>query len=84
MRIWKLLMVAALFAVASAVWGSAVSAEDSSHTVIVPFDPSRPVKEQKPDSVFLDYPTFLRLWESAKKTRTDRGRGGAAEKLGVG
>src|SRR5207249_1780432 len=39
-------------------------------TVIVPYDPKTPVKEQHPDKVYLDYDRFLELWEAAKKTRT--------------
>ncbi|CAN5333356.1 hypothetical protein BH23VER1_BH23VER1_27980 [soil metagenome] len=45
----------------------------SEHSVVVPFDPGRKVGDQDPNQFFLDYPTFLRLWEAAKKTRAERG-----------
>ncbi len=39
-------------------------------TVIVPYDPKKPVKDQHPDSVYLKYDRFLQLWEAAKRSRT--------------
>ncbi|MCX6979268.1 MAG: hypothetical protein NTV08_00725 [Verrucomicrobia bacterium] len=42
---------------------------DEPETVIVPYDPKKPVKDQHPDSVYLKYDRFLQLWEAAKKNR---------------
>ncbi len=38
-------------------------------TVIVPYDPKKPLKDQQPDKVHLAYDRFLELWEAAKKSR---------------
>lgn len=43
---------------------------DARDTVIVPYDPKKPMKDQHPDSVYLKYDRFLQLWEAAKKNRT--------------
>lgn len=37
--------------------------------VIVPYDPTKPAAQQKPDQLYLPYPRFLELWESAKANR---------------
>lgn len=43
---------------------------ESRDTVIVPYDPKKPVKDQHPDKVYLKYDRFLELWEAAKRSRT--------------
>ncbi len=43
--------------------------DTAAHTVIVPFDPARPIKDQKPQHFYLDYETFQRLWAQAKENR---------------
>ncbi|MEO6787080.1 MAG: hypothetical protein ABI318_13195 [Chthoniobacteraceae bacterium] len=48
---------------------------ESRDTVIIPYDPKKPVKDQHPDKVYLRYDRFLELWEAAKRSRTpDRER----------
>uniref|UniRef100_UPI002240F632 hypothetical protein n=1 Tax=Verrucomicrobium sp. BvORR034 TaxID=1396418 RepID=UPI002240F632 len=39
------------------------------HSVIVPFDASRPLKGQQPERYYLDYATFQKLWDLAKEAR---------------
>ena len=43
--------------------------DPAAHTVIVPFDSSKPRKDQKPASYYLDYETFQQLWNQAKENR---------------
>ena len=38
-------------------------------TVIVPYDPKKPLKDQKPDKLYVPYARFLELWEAAKAAR---------------
>ncbi|MDQ3625179.1 MAG: hypothetical protein M3463_22325, partial [Verrucomicrobiota bacterium] len=38
-------------------------------TVIVPYDPGKPVAGQQPDQFYLPYERFLELWEKAKTHR---------------
>ena len=40
--------------------------------VIVPYDPAKPVAQQKPDQFYLPYEHFLELWEAAKQQRTGK------------
>ncbi len=59
--------------VALAMGGSAFAKGDEpprrSATVIVPYDPAKPVAGQKPDQFYLPYEHFLQLWEAAKQNR---------------
>ena len=41
----------------------------AAHTVIVPFDPAKPLGEQKANRFYLDYQTFQQLWSQAKEHR---------------
>lgn len=38
-------------------------------TVIVPYDPKKPVQGQHPDKLYVPYDRFLELWEAAKAAR---------------
>ena len=38
-------------------------------TVIVPFDGTKPVASQNPDSVYIPYERFIELWEAAKANK---------------
>lgn len=65
---WLPLLLAILCARVSAAEAPTVvpAARD---TVIVPYDPKKPLTEQKPDKVYLAHDRFLELWEAAKKHR---------------
>ena len=39
-------------------------------TVIVPYDPARPLSQQQPDQLYLPYERLLELWQKAKQNRT--------------
>lgn len=45
------------------------NADGSSETVIVPFDATKPLDAQKPDSVYVPYERFVELWEAAKAAK---------------
>ena len=57
---------------------------ESRDTVIVPYDPKKPVKDQHPDKVYLKYDRFLELWEAAKKSRTPEQARPAAAAFAIG
>lgn len=44
-------------------------ADPAVHSVIVPFDASRPLQGQKPERYYLDYNAFQKLWDLAKEAR---------------
>ena len=44
----------------------------TSETVIVPYDPTKPVAQQKPDQFYVPYERFLQLWEAAKANRSGK------------
>lgn len=44
-------------------------ADPAVHSVIVPFDASRPLQGQKPERYYLDYDAFQKLWDLAKEAR---------------
>lgn len=54
-----------------AVFGPAAADEAAPdrHTVIVPYDASKPLDEQEPERFYLDYETFQDLWKKAKAAR---------------
>ncbi len=87
MKPWMLSMMLALFCVGNV----GVRAEkpqamrpESRDTVIVPYDPKKPVADQHPDKVYLKYDRFLELWEAAKKTRTPEKAAFAAAAFALG
>lgn len=43
--------------------------DPAAHTVIVPYDGSKPVAEQKAQRVYLPYDSFQKLWQQAKENR---------------
>ncbi|RBP47419.1 hypothetical protein DES53_101216 [Roseimicrobium gellanilyticum] len=43
--------------------------DTAAHTVIVPFDASKPLKDQPPEKFYLDYAVFQDLWSKAKEHR---------------
>jgi hypothetical protein len=53
-------------------------------TVIVPYDPKKPVMEQHPDKVYLKYDRFLELWEAAKANRLPEKDAPAAAAFALG
>ena len=50
----------------------AIERESVRDTVIVPYDAKKPLRDQKPDRLYLPYERFLELWEAAKATRAGR------------
>ncbi len=68
-RIFGLLLITVI---APGGWLSTFAAEKAPQrakvrdTVIVPYDPGKPVREQKPDNLYVPYERFLELWEAAK------------------
>jgi len=44
-------------------------ADPAAHTVIVPYDPKKPLEEQKAERFYLGYDEFQRLWKAAKENR---------------
>ncbi len=65
-------MALVFFARTTSVFAAEAQKEmpESRDTVIVPYDPKKPVKDQHPDKVYLKYDRFLELWEAAKANRT--------------
>ncbi len=57
---------------------------ESRDTVIVPYDPKKPVQDQHPDKVWLKYDRFLEMWEAAKKARTPEKQAFAAAAYALG
>ena len=53
-------------------------------TGIVPYDPKKPLAEQKPDRVYLDHGRFLELWEAAKRARTPEKAAAAGISFAIG
>jgi len=53
-------------------------------TVIVPYDPKKPLKEQTPDKVYLAHERFLELWEAAKRNRAGEKQPPAAMSFALG
>ena len=51
------------------VFAKGAEPERRSETVVVPYDPAKPVAGQKPDQFYLPYEHFLQLWEAAKQNR---------------
>ncbi len=47
----------------------ATSALSASHTVVVPYDHTKPISEQAANHYYLDYETFQKLWGQAKTFR---------------
>ncbi|NNE92832.1 MAG: hypothetical protein HKN23_14405 [Verrucomicrobiales bacterium] len=52
------------------------------HTVVVPYDKSKPLSEQKAGSFYIGYADFQRLWKQAKNYRIHGGPEAEAEKNG--
>jgi autotransporter-associated beta strand protein len=81
-------LLALMFLTRSAFLFSAAAEEkvmsESRDTVIVPYDPKKPVKDQHPDKVYLNYDRFLELWEAAKKSRTPEKEAFAAAAYALG
>lgn len=48
---------------------SGAQPDPAAHTVIVPYDATRPLEGQKAERYFLPYEAFQRLWELAKENR---------------
>jgi autotransporter-associated beta strand protein len=83
--LWVLLALM-LFARMACVFAADEQKEmpESRDTVIVPYDPKKPVKDQHPDKVYLKYDRFLELWEAAKKSRTPEKQPFAAAAYALG
>ena len=64
-----------LAALAAVLWpalpfkAKEVAPASNPETVIVPYDPTKPVTQQKPDQFYVPYERFLQLWEAAKASR---------------
>ena len=49
------------------------SPHPAAHTVVVPYDHSKPAADQEASQYYLDYQSFERLWKAAKTYRQGRG-----------
>src|SRR6185295_4052066 len=79
-----LAQTACIFAAGEVKANDAQAMRESRDTVIVPYDPKKPVKDQHPDKVYLNYDRFLELWEAAKKSRTPEKQPFAAAAYALG
>ncbi len=73
---WKNVIQSVLWCATLLFSSTASHAEDeedtlprAKDTVIVPYDPKKPVRGQKPDKLYVPYERFLELWEAAKEAR---------------
>jgi autotransporter-associated beta strand protein len=58
-----------LSALSPSLFAQAQPADPAAHTVIVPYDPKKPLEEQKAERFYLGYEEFQRLWKAAKENR---------------
>ncbi|MFO1484124.1 MAG: autotransporter-associated beta strand repeat-containing protein [Verrucomicrobiaceae bacterium] len=64
------MLLVILFALSPSLFAQAQPAADpAAHTVIVPYDPKKPLEEQKAERFYLGYDDFQRLWKAAKENR---------------
>ena len=58
-----------LLALSPSLFAQAPPADPAAHTVIIPYDATKPLAEQKAERFYLGYEEFQRLWKTAKENR---------------
>jgi len=62
-------LILAILGVLIALPSAAADPDPAAHTVIVPYDGTKPVAEQKAQRLYLPYDSFQKLWQQAKENR---------------